>query len=731
MTRLALAAAGIALPLLTLLLWMQNRLRREWGEAQAEKKRAVAAEERLRSIVQSSKDAILSIDGAGHIVFWNKGAERMLGYPAAHMSGRSVTDIVAKPFRPGLLHTMERVGTVGSPANAGSVFELYGVRSDGVEFPLEFSLASWTAEGGQFFTAILRDSSDRRQAEAALKDSEARYALVMRGSNGGIWDWDLHTHRFYLSERWKSLLGYQDHEIRSDLDAFYAHVHPEDLSRVKDAVRAHLHDRLPYQVEYRMQHRDGEYRWFQARGQAVWDEHGQPIRMAGSISDITKRKWAEAALHRACEDLEVGIAQRTAELAATNHRLQDEIVERREAEQALHRANDTLEERVKDRTRTLLVYQEQLRSLAGELRRTEERERQRLATELHDNLAQMLAFCKLKLGSVHYDQKNHTLQILEDVKAHLDEALSYTRQLMSDLRPIMFGDGDDLASAVEWVIAKVERHGLTVVVRDDGKPKPVDEDVLRIAYQSLHELLFNVLKHAQTGHAVVRLRRCGQKLSLVVRDKGVGFGASSERRPNQDGGFGLFNMREQVDQLGGHLTIISVPQKGTVARIVLPLRRSEPADRTSFPSMARMPYDQTPSNRHRRREDGSGKISVLLADDHRMLREGLRNVIDEQPDLEVIAEASDGQMAVEIARACSPNVVVMDVNMPTMNGVEATRQIRTIRPDVTVIGLSVLQDQKMADLMAESGASAYLSKSDAFNMLSATIRSSFAKQHPA
>jgi CheY-like chemotaxis protein len=244
-------------------------------------------------------------------------------------------------------------------------------------------------------------------------------------------------------------------------------------------------------------------------------------------------------------------------------------------------------------------------------------------------------------------------------------------------------------------------------------------------------LLFNVLKHAQTGHAVVRLRRYGQKLSLVVRDKGVGFGASSERRPNENGGFGLFNMREQVDQLGGDLSIISVPQKGTVARIVLPLRRSEPADRASFPSMARMPFDQTPSNRPPRGEDGFRKISVLLVDDHRMLREGLRSVIDEQPDLEVIAEASDGQMAVEVARACSPNVVVMDVNMPTMNGVEATRKIRTIHPDVTVIGLSVLQDQKMADLMTESGASAYLSKSDAFNTLSATIRSSFAKQHPA
>lgn len=478
-----------------------------------------------------------------------------------------------------------------------------------------------------------------------------------------------------------------------------------------------------------MQHRDGEYRWFQARGQAVWNKEGQPIRMAGSVRDITKRKWTEAALHRACEGLEAGIALRTAELAATNSRLQDEILERREAEQALHRVNDTLEERVKDRTETLLIYQEQLRSLAGQLRRTEERERRRLATDLHDNLAQMLAFCKLKMGSVRHEQKIQTLHTLEDVKAHLDEALSYTRQLMSDLRPVTLGDGDDLASTVQWVLAKAERHGLTVVLRDDGKPKPVDEEVLQIAYQSLYELLFNVLKHAQTRHAVVRLRRQRQKLFIVVRDRGVGFSASLERRPNKTGGFGLFNMREQIDQLGGQLTIISVPQKGTVARIVLPLRRSDPIDRASFTRIRRLPYDHVSSRRHPERQEGGRKISVLLVDDHRMLREGLRSIIDEQPDLEVIAEASDGHMALEVASACSPNVVVMDVNMPSMNGVEATRKIRAIHPDVTVIGLSVLQDQKMAELMAESGASAYLSKSDAFETLSATIRSSFAKQH--
>lgn len=120
-------------------------------------------------------------------------------------------------------------------------------------------------------------------------------------------------------------------------------------------------------------------------------------------------------------------------------------------------------------------------------------------------------------------------------------------------------------------------------------------------------------------------------------------------------------------------------------------------------------------------ESGS-KIRVLLVEDHRMMREGSRSIIDEQPDLLVIAEASDGQMAVELARELQPDIVVMDVNMPKMNGVEATRQIKAALPHAKIIGLSVQNEEKMAALMREAGVSAYLSKGGAVETLSATIR---------
>jgi signal transduction histidine kinase/ActR/RegA family two-component response regulator len=389
------------------------------------------------------------------------------------------------------------------------------------------------------------------------------------------------------------------------------------------------------------------------------------------------------------------------------------------AQAHLERANDELEERVMARTQALLRYQEQLRSLTSELRRTEARERQRLATALHDDLAQTLAFCKLKLAAL---QNRSSEPALGDIVASVDEALTYTRGLMSDLHPMILGDEDDLAAAVQWVVAKVQRHGLHVAVHDDGKPKPIEKESLRITYQILHELLVNVLKHAHTSEATVRLRRSGRILHLWVRDRGRGFTASLPPMPTNDGGFGLFNLREQIDQLGGTVTIRSRSQQGTLVKIRVPLLLS---GSPKLSGQVRKPVTSKragPSRGGNDVQEGAPKLQVLLVDDHRMLREGLRSIIDGQEDFIVIAEASNGEMAIELARDLHPDVVIMDVNMPILNGVEATRQIRAILPDVTLIGLSVQEEQQMVELMAQAGADAYLSKADAFDALSATIR---------
>lgn len=142
--------------------------------------------------------------------------------------------------------------------------------------------------------------AEREQAQAALAELLERFNLAVRGSNDGLWDvrldspgpWSPDMPVWY-SPRFKELLGYGDHELDNVLSSWESWLHPEDRERVLRAVRAHVEHRVPYDVEYRLLTKSGEYRWFSARGQAIWDDHGQVLRMAGSIQDITGRKETE------------------------------------------------------------------------------------------------------------------------------------------------------------------------------------------------------------------------------------------------------------------------------------------------------------------------------------------------------------------------------------------------------------------------------------------------------
>jgi PAS domain S-box-containing protein len=143
-----------------------------------------------------------------------------------------------------------------------------------------------------------KEISDRQAAEEALRVTEERFALAVRGSQDGIWDWDIQNDSLYWSPRLKELLGYADDELDIDFATFESLMHPDDKERVGEAIAAHLGDRATYDVEERLCTKSGEYRWFRARGQAVWDEVGQPLRMTGSITDVTESKRAAAERER-------------------------------------------------------------------------------------------------------------------------------------------------------------------------------------------------------------------------------------------------------------------------------------------------------------------------------------------------------------------------------------------------------------------------------------------------
>ncbi|HEX4796805.1 MAG TPA: ATP-binding protein [Humisphaera sp.] len=222
----------------------------------------------------------------------------------------------------------------------------------------------------------------------------------------------------------------------------------------------------------------------------------------------------------------------------------------------------------------LRKYQMQLRSLASELTLAEQRERRRIAVELHDDIAHLLVMCKLKLSSLNQavgGSSPDATETFDQIKSALDEAIGYTRTLIFRLSPpVLYELG--LEAAVEWLAAQFKsRHGLTVEIQDDRQPKPLGEDVRAALFQSVRELLFNVVKHANSNRAMISLSRSGNEVRVTVQDDGTGFDAQANDPDSQLKGLGLFSIRERIDLLGGKVEVASTAGHGTRVTLTAPI----------------------------------------------------------------------------------------------------------------------------------------------------------------
>jgi diguanylate cyclase (GGDEF)-like protein/PAS domain S-box-containing protein len=177
---------------------------------------------------------------------------------------------------------------------------------------LVLSVVAWAFVIGnlsRWRRSVLRSIRERIRVEAALSESEQRYALAVRGANDGIWDWDLRSGRVHFSSRWKTMLGFMDDEVGDLPEEWLGRIHPDDQSRTRKSIKTHLSGKVPlFESEHRIADRSGNWRWMLARGIAVRDRDGAPTRMAGSQTDITRRKAAEeqlrhGAFHDALTDL--------------------------------------------------------------------------------------------------------------------------------------------------------------------------------------------------------------------------------------------------------------------------------------------------------------------------------------------------------------------------------------------------------------------------------------------
>lgn len=364
----------------------------------------------------------------------------------------------------------------------------------------------------------------------------------------------------------------------------------------------------------------------------------------------------------------------------------------------------------------LLEKQRQLQSLASELILSEQRQRKHLATDLHDYLAQLMVLGGLKIAHVQSRMlvpDPFLINALGEIQDIFDRSLHYTRTLMAELSPPVLHELG-LSAALQWLAEYMVKYGLKVELCLSPGPLPLREDEHVLLYQSVRELLINCVKHAKTSRARLSLSIEGTNhLQIVVSDRGSGFEVESLAARPPGVHFGLFSIRERMKAMGGFFQLDSAPGRGTTITLTLQVR----TDGERAPA-------QTAMNGHQH-DQQAGKPSkvqrILLVDDHPLIRQGLRTLLDDHDDVIVIGEAGNGVEAVSMAAAMQPDVIVMDVNMPQMDGLQATKHIKAAQPEIIIIGLSVNTSTPLVEAMKLAGASAFMSKEAAAADLHETI----------
>ena len=379
--------------------------------------------------------------------------------------------------------------------------------------------------------------------------------------------------------------------------------------------------------------------------------------------------------------------------------------ERKRLEEELNRLNAVLEQKVAQRTELAEARAAQLRSLTAEVIEAEERERARIGRLLHDDLQQMLASAKLRLDNA--GSGSSTDPAIAEVLTILQESIAKSRTLSHELCPPVLGPGG-LIGAFKWLASGMEKQFGLEIELELKTEEPISEPVKMFLFRAVQELLFNVNRHAATKTAKILFLRSDDHIKVTVSDRGQGFDPAALDSEAKSSGIGLMSIRERARYLGGDLEIEAAPGQGSRFTLKVPFKLEQTQPRKQ-PELA-IGHDSGSGEKHRESADKCDK-RVILVDDHDVMRQGLVDLIKNQMGIKVVGEAANGQEAIEQARQHRPDVIVMDISMPVIDGIEATRRIKMEMPSVRIIGLSMHEDAHTASILLKAGAEALITKS--------------------
>ncbi len=391
--------------------------------------------------------------------------------------------------------------------------------------------------------------TDRKKIEDKLIESEARYKLAQEAARIGTWDWNIKTGNLIWSNEIEPLFGLKKGEFKNRYNDFVNSIHSDDKQKVLKAIDRCIEAKESYDAQHRIVWPDGSIHWVREIGNVIRDENQMALRMLGIVQDITEQKEAHELLENTKDELERRVRKRTEELENLNVILKKEITERK-------------------------IYQEQLHSLVSRLSQIEEQERRRIASALHDEVAQSLALTKMKLDNLMViEQVEPVLNQIDEIYHLIDQNIQEIRTFMFEISPpVLYEMG--LIPAILWLARTFEeKHQIETTVKNDNLPKPLDDDSRNILFQIVRELLNNIQKHACAKQCIIQIQRDDNNIKISVQDNGKGFNVSTIKPDMKKlTKFGLFNIRERISYSKGNLKITSSPNKGTHIIVTMPLK---------------------------------------------------------------------------------------------------------------------------------------------------------------
>jgi PAS domain S-box-containing protein len=465
------------------------------------------SEKYYRTLIDMSPDIICVLDLEANLTMINQRFLQIGGYFYDEVIGHNVLEFVQELKLKFLLAGIKKF----LKTKKLDPVEYPIKKKDGTIFPMEMAISLLTNDKGKptGIMGVGRDITKRKQAEQELRESKALIDAVVENVPLMIFIKEATDLRFVIFNRaGEELLGYDRKNLlgKNNLDLFPAEQAAFFLAKDREVLDRGA-DMLDIPEEPIMTAKKGQ-RLLHTRKVCIRGADGTTKYLLGISEDITERKEAEA---------------------------------------------------------KLLEYQEQLRALTSEMILIEEKERRRIASELHDQIGQNLALCKLKVAALEKNLGDEAIKVeLAVVRRLLECSIQDARSLIFDLSPpVLYELG--FTAALEWLAERMqEQFHIPVEFENRLRNPELKNDQQVILFQVVRELLMNVGKHSRAGQAKIILAHDGPFLKIQVNDDGVGFDASRIFAPQgQHNGFGFFSMRERLNYLGGSLDVRSKPGHGS------------------------------------------------------------------------------------------------------------------------------------------------------------------------